>query len=130
MIGLGSALAHQVIRWCAAILTGVGVAGGARLVGFGAGGIFVVGMVLVAAGAAVGMIARIRNMQNFSRWWRFGEPPQTLGPLTLRLFRVVTAGLFGVGLIIGSSTPASPLLLIPGVAGLVAVALTREWWAK
>jgi hypothetical protein len=119
-----SALLRQATFWSAVILVGVGLGGAVSLLGYGDGGMIVGGFALVTAGAFVGAMARWKNMQNNIRG-RYGAPPELFGSRTPLLFRIVTTGFLGLGILIGSMLGASPILLIVGAAGVIAVTLMR-----
>ena len=107
------------------VLTGVGLGGGASLLGLGEYAAVVGALVAIAGCLFVGITTNVWNISVVRRWTSGGAFDR-YDLLTRGLFRAVSAAFFGVGLLIGSDTSASPVLLIRGVAGLTVLALMRE----
>ncbi|MFL5682083.1 MAG: hypothetical protein ACJ77V_03510 [Chloroflexota bacterium] len=104
-----------VVRWAALILLGVGAGGLASWVG--------VGPFAVLAGVVVAFVGGVFvGATIWATYIRSGRQDDLLGP---SLFRAVSVGFLGVGVVVGALSSVGVGIAIAAAAGLVVLLINR-----
>ena len=120
-----SALMRQATLIVAIVLVGGGLGAGAGAIGIGEP-VALVGAILALVACLIVLWAGVNWNIEVVQAWRVSGPFLGYEILSPGFFRMVIVGFFGCGLIIGSMTSMSVLMVIAGAAGLILLVLVRE----